>query len=592
MRNTFKAKYFTAIVLSIFFALSGFTSTFADDNILTGTSPDRPNSVPGSELSGKTDQLIVKFETQPTDGDELTAFTAGAVARLNQAAGIKMQFTHRMSGGAMVVKLPSRMADTALQEVINKLSAMSGVESVEADVQVYAAFTPDDPYFPSQWHYADPASGSYGINAQAGWDVTTGTAGITMAVLDTGITSHPELNDRIVPGYDFVSDVMKANDGDGRDNDPSDPGDWVTAEERASGYFAGCIETPSTWHGTHTAGTMGAASNNGVGVSGVNWNSEILPVRVLGKCGGYLSDIIDGMRWAAGLSVEGVPANPNPARVINLSLGGIGSCSSTMQTTINEILAAGTTIVAAAGNNGLNTSSFTPANCEGVITVAATSKNGSRASYSNYGSNVEVSAPGGSSLGYVISTWNNGKTTPGSPAYATMSGTSMAAPHVSGVVSLLYSYNPRLVPAQIMDAIQASATPFPEGSTCTTATCGSGILNMGNALNAIMSSAVDLLSLKAAPGPKAITVKWVTAREADNLGFNVYRSRSKSGVKIPMNKELILTLVPPGSPFGAEYRYRDTTAKPGVLYYYWLEDVALDGTKDMHGPVKAKIQIK
>ena len=165
-----------------------------------------------------------------------------------------------------------------------------------------------------------------------------------------------------------------ANDGDGRDSNPSDPGDWVAANE----CFAGSAASNSSWHGTHVAGTIGAASNNGVGVAGINWSSKILPVRVLGKCGGTISDIADGMRWSAGLPVPGVPANANPAKVLNLSLGGSGACDATYQNAINAIVAAGTTVVVSAGNSNANASGFRPANCNGVITVAATNRNGSQ----------------------------------------------------------------------------------------------------------------------------------------------------------------------------------------------------------------------
>lgn len=181
---------------------------------------------------------------------------------------------------------------------------------------------PNDPQYTNQWHY----KGTYGIDAPAAWDIITGSTDIVVAVIDTGICNHADLAGRYLPGYDFVSDVLVANDGGGRDGDASDPGDWITAAEDGSGYFAGCGASDSSWHGTHVAGTIGAASNNNFGVAGINWVSKILPVRVLGKCGGNTSDIIDGMRWAAGLTVAGVPANPYPAKVLNMSLGGSGAC--------------------------------------------------------------------------------------------------------------------------------------------------------------------------------------------------------------------------------------------------------------------------
>src|SRR5262249_18704579 len=148
--------------------------------------------------------------------------------------------------------------------------------------------------------------------------------------------NHPDLAGRYVGGYDFITNAQVANDGqfttatNDRDPDPSDPGDWITAAESASDFFAGCPIANSSWHGTHVAGTIGAASGNGTGVAGINWVSKILPARVLGKCGGYLSDIADAIQWSAGLSVPGVPNNPNPARVLNLSLGGY-ACDSNGQ---------------------------------------------------------------------------------------------------------------------------------------------------------------------------------------------------------------------------------------------------------------------
>ncbi|MCX7671772.1 MAG: S8 family serine peptidase, partial [Anaerolineae bacterium] len=238
-------------------------------------------------------------------------------------------------------------------------------------------------------------------------------------------------------------------------------------------------------------GTIGAASNNGTGVAGINWQSLILPVRVLGRCGGAISDIADGMRWAAGLPVPGAPANSHPARVINLSLGGLGTCGTTYQDAIHAIVAAGATVVVAAGNSNADAGLYRPANCDDVITVAATNRNGSRASYSNFGSVVEISAPGGETMSTsangVLSTLNTGTQGPVAATYAYYQGTSMAAPHVAGVASLLYSLNPGLTPAQILAILQSTVTHFPAGSTCNTSDCGAGIVNAGAAVAAVAS---------------------------------------------------------------------------------------------------------
>src|SRR5205823_4685517 len=200
----------------------------------------------------------------------------------------------------------------------------------------HAMVVPNDTMYGQQWHYFEARGG---INLPPAWDVTTGSASLTVAVVDSGVVPHADLAGRLVPGYDFISDASMSNDGDGRDADARDPGDY------------GCNGAASSWHGTHVAGTIGAASNNGAGVAGINWSSKILPVRVMGKCGGYTSDIVDGMRWAAGIAVIGVPANANPARVINLSLGSDGACSSAFQSAVNDVIARGTVVVAAAGNS-------------------------------------------------------------------------------------------------------------------------------------------------------------------------------------------------------------------------------------------------
>ena len=434
-----------------------------------------------------TDQIIVKYEDAALLAGDGSATTATQLQRLSDAAGAPLTYVRAMSGDAHVVRLASRTALADVQAMADRLSRLPEVAYAAPDAIMLHTLTPNDPYYGSQWHYFAPNTNYYGINAPAAWDVTTGSASIVVAVIDTGIANHADLAGRTVSGYDFIGDVQVANDGNGRDNDPSDPGDWITFWESVSGYFAGCTPSDSSWHGTHTAGTIGASGNNGVGVAGINWNSRILPVRVLGKCGGYTSDIVDGMRWAAGLAVVGVPNNSNPAKVINISLGGSGACDATWQSAINAIVAAGATVVVAAGNDNTNASTFVPGNCSGVITVAATNRNGSRASYSNYGSAVEISAPGGYQTSAndpngVLSTLNTGTQGPAYDTYVYYQGTSMAAPHVAGVVSLLYSLRPSLTPAQVLSILQSTVTNFPAGSTCNTSNCGRGIVNAGAAV--------------------------------------------------------------------------------------------------------------
>ena len=435
-----------------------------------------------TQVEPPTDQIILKYKVPSAVISASGLASAMEMQRLSDAAGVPLTYVREMSGDAYVLGLPSPMPLEEVQAIADRLSALPEVEYAEPDAIMQHTLTPNDPRYTDQWHYFAPGSGHYGINAPAAWAITTGSSSIVVAVIDTGITNHVDLVGRTVPGYDFITSVATANDGNGRDSDPSDPGDWSAANE----CYAGSPARNSSWHGTHTAGTIGAASNNGVGVAGVNWTSKLLPVRVLGKCGGTTSDIVDAMRWSAGLTVPGVPNNANPAKVLNLSLGGSGACGTTEQNAINAIVTAGTTIVISAGNSNANASGFSPGNCNNVITVAATNRDGSRASYSNYGAVVEISAPGGetdvSSSNGVLSTLNTGTQGPLADTYTYYEGTSMAAPHVAGVASLMLSSNPTLTPDQIILIMRITATSFPVGSTCTTSVCGSGIVNAGAAV--------------------------------------------------------------------------------------------------------------
>ncbi len=455
---------------------------------LASTSRNSPANALSSQ-SGQADvptnQIIIQYKSSSS----AFAAPAGAdqMARLSATAGISLKYLREMSGDASVLSLPGRLPLAQVRAISSKLMALPEVAYAEPDQVLFPAMVPNDTYYANQWDLFE----TNGINAPAAWDITTGSASIVVADIDTGITNHADLSGRTVPGYDFISDSRIANDGNARDADPSDPGDWITAAESASGFFAGCPVENSSWHGTHTAGTIGAKSNNNQGVAGINWNSKILPVRVLGKCGGYTSDIVDGLRWSAGLAVSGVPANPNPAKVANLSLGGSGACDSTWQNGINAVNAAGMVVVVAAGNSNSDASGFHPASCNNVITVAATNRSGSRAYYSNYGSTVEISAPGGAQSfsndpNGILSTLNTGTTVPVGDTYIYYQGTSMATPHVTGVVSLMFSLNPNLTPARVLQVLQATARPFPSGSTCTTSLCGSGMLDAAAALNAIL----------------------------------------------------------------------------------------------------------
>lgn len=429
--------------------------------------------------TGNTDRLIVKLRDHPAIARIMTGSQAD---RLSTAAGVPLAPLRAMASGAQVLGLSHAVTEAEAQQIAARLLQDASVEYAEPDRIMRARLVPNDSNYFRQWNYWD----TWGARLPGAWDKTTGAPGVVVAVLDSGITAHAELSGRTLPGYDFISDSFIANDGSGRDGDPSDPGDWVSgADITAKPVLCGPLPSDSSWHGTVVAGIIGAASDNAAGIAGIAWNPKILPVRVLGKCGGYLSDIVDAALWAAGIHVAGVPDNPNPANVLNLSLGTAiaGACGQTEQTAINLIVGAGKVIVVAAGNESQDASNFSPANCSGVITVAATNRSGSKSSISNFGSVVDISAPGGDNTAAnpIYSITNAGVTTPGADSYAYYHGTSISTAHISGIVALMLSANSLLSPAQVISVLQSTARAFPDAS-CSTATCGAGIVDAAAAV--------------------------------------------------------------------------------------------------------------
>jgi serine protease len=443
-----------------------------------------------------TRQIIIKFNDLAADSAMQSGAEATVLDQLSLAAGEELAYVRPMSGGAHVLALPDYQSPDDVAAISARLTELADVDYAEPDLvrgigrgtvltPAVTELNPNDTRFGDQWHYKHVPGTAEGINLPPAWAITTGSSSTVVAVVDTGILSHADLAGRIAPGYDFITSPTTANDGGGRDGDASDPGDWIAANECGFTHSA----RNSSWHGTHVAGTIGAATNNSLGVSGVNWQTKILPVRVLGKCGGITSDIVDGIRWAAGLHVPGAPANKNPADVINLSLGGSGPCMASEKAAFADVKAAGTTVVIAAGNSASDAVNYSPANCENTITVAATDRGGDRAYYSNFGNIVEVSAPGGETNSQagngVLSTWNTGATAPASDSYVFYQGTSMAAPHVAGLVSLMIARDPTLTPNEIVSTLQNTARAFPAGSDCSTSRCGAGIVDAQRAINPI-----------------------------------------------------------------------------------------------------------
>lgn len=427
--------------------------------------------------SPMTHRLIVRF-VNPADGGTQKVVDAALLGRLNGRAGTVLSPLHVMSYDAWVFALPQRVPEAVAARLAARLADDPAVAYALPDRVLKPAFVPNDPRYAEQWNLFEDAGG---IRIPAAWDLERGVPEIVIAQLDTGLLAHEDLDPaRWLPGYDFISDPNRANDGDGRDADPTDPGDWVdwvTAGECGSGELA----EDSSWHGTQVAGVIAATTDNGTGIAGVNHGSHLLMARVLGKCGGYTSDIVDALRWAAGLHVKNVPDNAHPARVINLSLGGDGSCSRLEQDAIDEVAARGTVVVAAAGNGSGDVADQNPANCRGVIAVAATTRSGARAAYTNTGSGVDLSAPGGDAADGVLVLSNTGSTVAAADDYLTVAGTSFSTAQVSGIAGLMLSINGDLNPQQVHDLLVQSARPFPDAS-CSAQLCGAGIVDAAAAV--------------------------------------------------------------------------------------------------------------
>ena len=422
----------------------------------------------------------------------LSSLPAKDKEALTAAAGkfsVKLESVTAHATSTAAVKLSGKLTVDQVKDFISTLEAADGIEVVEPDIHITAlsntsakdSNVPNDPYFSEQW---DMTSGSYGINATNAWSQSTGK-GVTVAVIDSGVlTDHPDFKDQLLPGYDFIADAESARDNDGYDSDPSDEGDWTEPGDCSDddGGGKGQDESQeSSWHGSHVAGTIAARTNNGDGVAGVAPDSKIVPIRLLGRCGSTGANAIDAITWASGGKVNGVPVNKNPAKVINMSLGGPGTCTRFLQKTIDAAVARGSVIVAAAGNDDEDASNAIPAGCNNVITVGATTSTGVRSSFSNYGDTVEISAPGGDGKPHtsILSLADESTTAPQTSAYAFMSGTSQAAPHVSGTIALMLATNPGLKTAEGVTILQNTATPM---AKCDRSACGAGIVNAASAV--------------------------------------------------------------------------------------------------------------
>lgn len=490
-------------------------------------------SAPSRSVNG----LIVKLrdtETEPAHRAQAASVDAAHTRHAARAAklrqvldgvGMRSARLRGVGSGFHHVDIGRRMDADEAERLAETLRERPDVEWVVPNERERLLVTPSDPLFAAdatgvggQW-WLFPAGGSNandiemrlrGVpDVQTAWSTERGKPGAVVAVLDTGVTAHPDLDAHVLPGRDFVSDVGRSGDGDGWDGDARDPGDGVTEADRTSNPEIDCDVTESSWHGTTIAGMVAGLVNNNSFGAAVSWDGRVVPVRVAGKCGADVDDIIDGMRWAAGLEVLDqnnvpLPPNQNPARIISISFGGTRACNQAYQTTIDELRAHGVVVVAAAGNE--NGAVVRPASCRGVLAVTALNRDGFKAHYANFGPAVGIATVGGDprDLGAwgmvlgdagLLALSNAGTQSPGAPTATRVAGTSFATPIVAGVVGLMLSVNPNLTVDQIIDGVKRSARPHvtstlmgtcsaqnPGRCICTTSTCGAGILDAPQAL--------------------------------------------------------------------------------------------------------------
>jgi serine protease len=457
---------------------------------ITGTSavaapaaPDRPPGHVQTSAGPPRALGILATASKPVSSDVLS--------RVERLVGRRAVAQVRLGGSDIAIRFDRPTPPAAVARLTAKLNALPEISAVSPDLEVTTDSLPTDPYFPDQINLSAPTTSAapvYSIDAPRLWQATTGSRKVVVAVLDSGIVSHPDLSGATVPGYDMVSDPVRARDGNGRDSNPADPGTWST------GTY--CAASSSSWHGTHVAGIIGARHNS-IGVAGVAPGVAIQPVRVVGQCGGAMSDIVAAIRWASGGHVTGVPDNATPADVLNLSLSSTvsdHSCPDAYQTVIDEARSRGAVVVVSAGNQAITVSNRTPSNCAGVLSVGATTPDGAPTTYTNGGRTLGMVAPGGVDPRVapdpgIWSTLNSGTKGPGSSTYGQLSGTSMAAPQVSGAAALIFSLG-HVTADEVIATLKRSAVKPPRLDgfyTCISTdestgeernVCGAGILNL------------------------------------------------------------------------------------------------------------------
>jgi serine protease len=517
-----------AIALAAMPPLSAFAGTYS-----TGGLRD------GERLSGVIVQYVDPVAVRDARNMQLRATTlfSNAVLRA-QVAGARLAHVRQGVAGD-VLRFEQPLDRQELTRLMRELAADPRVARVEPDLLLThtaiarATTAPDDPGFATQWHFHDPVAG---INAQQAWATTTG-AGKIVAVVDTGIVPHADMDANVLPGYDFISTSWRSGrPTDGRAPGGIDLGDWSSPGE--------CLAkgNDSSWHGTHVAGTIAQVTGNAHMGAGVAHGAKVLPVRVLGRCGGQLSDIADAVVWAAGGDVPGVPRNETPADVINLSLGGGGPCTvgNVMQNAIDIAASRGSVVVVSAGNGNVDASKQFPANCAQTVVVGATDIRGARTYYSNFGDFVDIAAPGGGKdpadgdAAFIWQAMNAGTTVATDDTFEGVVGTSMAAPHVAAVVALMQAVAPaRMTGATVEHILRNSARAFPATPSMP---IGAGMLDASLAVANAKAANACTMPAGCVPAQSTPAVDRVAARVdagsgATNAG-QVFRIVVPTGAKL------------------------------------------------------------
>ncbi len=445
-----------------------------------GTKPSTPTTQPGSISGtlifpgavGSIEESTNASAPAFVPGEVIVKFASDAQLQSLSAQGLELQRAQAVGLPRAALYRAEGLDARETVALVDALNARPDVVYAELNTIKRVQKAPNDPLYAYQWHYD-------AINLPAAWEVEDGVgSGVTVAVIDSGKVAHPDLQGVWLGGYDFVSSPEDSADGDGYDADPTDLGG------------------ATSYHGAHVAGTVAASTNNSSGVAGASWGAKVVPVRVIGATGaGTLTDMVSGVLWAAGERIVGVPVNPNPAQVINISLGGQGVCSRSEQEAFDRVRAKGVTVVVAAGNDNDNARSYAPASCEGVITVGATGPENTRAPYSNYGARVDVMAPGGDASRVLE---QNGEKVPAGVlstivqdsayGYGSYQGTSMAAPHISGLAALLLAAEPDSSPDEILAKLKESAEPLSSADCAQPDGCGAGLVNAAAALGRDVSN--------------------------------------------------------------------------------------------------------